>query len=597
MAAVEKTVEKSTEAIVSASSKSSFFSKKLIVAGLTSLSLGGVIIYYLTPYIRKRRIKNYIEHHNLNENCFEYLDIFQSQAISPLVRSVLKHILVADNFLNPNELYLPEFKEQTNTLIQQISDSYTGGKFLLLEGCKGNGKGYALRAWAKKEKRVCVYLGLKQSFRRASHPIKIPSKDIASSIDPYATTETSQIGNNGESPRYLDETTATNIDSLSLTSLQEIQDNLFSDIPERSLFIFGLLEAFGFFSIDTFTNPQQKPTRNSIINTINERKQYLHPRLLSEAFKEIETVLQYICLRSNTGPVLFILDDIQLLFDDQELVGQYDCALMILNWILKCQKNGLMDIVFCSSERSVITNVKKLKGFEKFLTTKVAEDVENSKIEKYLIKDVNKLLDDKYKFSKESAKEFANHFSSNFEEIENYCKSKIPVNKYIQLRKEDYKKLVQQFFDETPGFELYPAFVDPYSTPPKDILKDLILELMMNEILSLDNVLPARNGDPKKWAFVQNMINHKLLRWVPMKKRPVQHMPATSYTYIPSIDTSLLGDVNDENSTNYWRTLTSSNNWKEDVIVQSEQYPLDLDLTFYNPFIREILEQWFNQEL
>jgi len=349
--------------------------------------------------------------------------------------------------------------------------------------------------------------------------------------------------------------------------------------------------------IDTFTNPQQKPTRNSIINTINERKQYLHPRLLSEAFKEIETVLQYICLRSNTGPVLFILDDIQLLFDDQELVGQYDCVLMILNWILKCQKNGLMDIVFCSSERSVITSVKKLKGFEKFLTTKVAEDVETSKIEKYLIKDVNKLLDEKYKFSKESAKEFANHFASNFEEIENYCKSKIPVNKYIQLRKEDYKKLVQQFFDETPGFELYPAFVDPYSTPPKDILKDLILELMMNEILSLDNVLPARNGDPKKWAFVQNMINHKLLRWVPMKKRPVQHMPATSYTYIPSIDTSLLGDVNDENSTNYWRTLTSSNNWKDDVVVQSEQYPLDLDLTFYNPFIREILEQWFNQEL
>jgi len=249
MTAVEKSVEKSTEAIVSASSKSSFFSKKLIVAGLTSLSLGGVIIYYLTPYLRKRRIKNYIEHHNLNENCFEYLDIFQSQAISPLVRSVLKHILVADNFLNPNELYLPEFKEQTNTLIQQISDSYTGGKFLLLEGCKGNGKGYALRAWAKKEKRVCVYLGLKQSFRRASNPIKIPSKDIASSIDPYATTETSQIDNGGESPRYLDETTsATNIDSLSLTSLQEIQDNLFSDIPERSLFIFGLLEAFGFFS-------------------------------------------------------------------------------------------------------------------------------------------------------------------------------------------------------------------------------------------------------------------------------------------------------------------------------------------------------------
>jgi len=75
-----------------------------------------------------------------------------------------------------------------------------------------------------------------------------------------------------------------------------------------------------------------------------------------------------------------------------------------------------------------------VKGFEKFLTTKVAEDVENSKIEKYLIKDVNKLLDDKYKFSKESAKEFANHFSSNFEEIENYCKSKIPVNsKYLYL--------------------------------------------------------------------------------------------------------------------------------------------------------------------
>jgi len=595
---MSSTVEKSTEAVVSASTKSSFLNKKLIVAGLTSLSLGGILCYYLTPYIRKRRIKNYIEHHKLNKNCYEYLDIFQSQAISPLVRTILKHILVADNFLNPDELYLPEFKEQTNQLIQQISDSYTGGKLLLLEGCKGNGKGYALRAWAKKEKRVCIYLGLKQSFRRATNPVNIPSHDISSSIDPYASPASVSPADGAENQRYLDETTsATALDSLSYDSLQEIQENLFNDIPERSLFIFGLLEAFGFFSIDTFTNPQQIPTRNAIINSINEHKQYLHPRLLSDALKEIETVLQYICLRSNTGPVLFILDDIQLLFNEQELVGQYDCALTILNWILKCQKNGLMDIVFCSSERSVITSVKKLKGFEKFLTTKVAEDVETSKIEKYLVRDVNKLLDDKYKFTKESAKEFASYFSSNFEEIENYCKSKIPVKKYISLRKEDYKTLVQQFFEETPGFELYPAFVDPYSTPPKDILKDVILELMMNCILSLDNVLPARNGDAKKWAFVQNMISHKLLRWVPMKKRPVQHMPATSYTYIPSIDTSLLGEVNDENSTNYWQTLSSSNNWKDEVVVQSEQYPLDLDLTFYNPFIREILEQWFNQEL
>jgi len=587
-------VEKSTEAVVAASTKSNFFNKKLIVAGITSLSIGGIIYYYLTPYIKKRRIKNYIEHHNLNSNCYEYLDIFQSQAISPLVRSVLKYILVADNFLNPNELYLPEFKEQTNHLIQQISDSYTGGKFLLLEGSKGNGKGYALRAWAKKEKRVCIYLGLKQSFRKATNHSTIPSTDISSSIDPYASPTQKQA----ETPRYLDETTsATALDSLSFTSLQEIQENLFNDIPERSLFIFGLLEAFGFFSIDTFSNPQQKPTRNTIINSINEHKQFIHPRLLSDAFKEIETVLQYICLRSNTGPVLFILDDIQLLFNEQELVTQYDCALTILQWLLKCQKNGLLDVIFCSSERSVITSVKKLKGFEKFLNTKVVEDVETSKIEKYLLRDVNKLLNEKCKFTKETAKDFAYYFSSNFEEIENYCKSKLPVKKYIDLRREDYKKLVQQFFEETPGFELYPAFVDPYSTPPKDILKDLILELMMNCILSLDNVLPARNGDAKKWAFVQNMISHKLLRWVPMKKRPVQHVPASSYTYIPSMDTSLLGGANDENSTNYWQTLTSSNNWKDDVVVQSEQYPLDLDLTFYNPFVREILEQWFNQEL
>jgi hypothetical protein len=576
------TVEKSTEAVVSASTKTNFFNKKIIIAGITSLSLGGLLCYYLTPYIKKRRLKSYIEHHKLNKNCYEYMDIFQSQAISPLVRTLLKHILVADNFLNPNELYLPEFKEQTNQLIQQISESYTGGKYLLLEGCKGNGKGYALRAWAKKEKRVCIYLGLKQSFRRASNHTTIPSTDISSSIDPYASIVPDQ--KEKESPRYLEETTsATALDNLSVSTLQDIQEDLFSDIQERSLFIFGLLEAFGFFSIDTFSNPQQTPSRNTIINSIKEHKQFLHPRLLSQALKEIETVLQYICLRSNTGPVLFILDDIQLLFNEQELVSQYDCALTILQWLLKCQKNGLMDIVLCSSERSVITSVKKLKGFEKFLTTKVVEDVETSKIEKYLLHDVNKLLEDPCKFTKESAKDFANYFSSNFEEIENYCKSKLTVKKYIELRKEDYKKLVQQFFEETPGFELYPAFVDPYSTPPKDILKDIILELMMNCILSLDNVLPARNGDAKKWAFVQNMISHKLLRWVPMKKRPVQHVPASSYTYIPSMDTSLLGGANDENSTNYWQTL-SSNNWREDVVVQSEQYPLDLDLTFYNPF-------------
>jgi len=247
------TVEKSTEAVVSASTKTNFFNKKIIIAGITSLSLGGLLCYYLTPYIKKRRLKSYIEHHKLNKNCYEYMDIFQSQAISPLVRTLLKHILVADNFLNPNELYLPEFKEQTNQLIQQISESYTGGKYLLLEGCKGNGKGYALRAWAKKEKRVCIYLGLKQSFRRASNHTTIPSTDISSSIDPYASIVPDQ--KEKESPRYLEETTsATALDNLSVSTLQDIQEDLFSDIQERSLFIFGLLEAFGFFSIGKFLN-------------------------------------------------------------------------------------------------------------------------------------------------------------------------------------------------------------------------------------------------------------------------------------------------------------------------------------------------------
>jgi len=37
------------------------------------------------------------------------------------------------------------------------------------------------------------------------------------------------------------------------------------------------------------------------------------------------------------------------------------------------------------------------------------------------------LLSDKCKFTKDSARDFAYYFSSNFEEIENYCKSKLPV--------------------------------------------------------------------------------------------------------------------------------------------------------------------------
>jgi len=148
-------------------------------------------------------------------------------------------------------------------------------------------------------------------------------------------------------------------------------------------------------------------------------------------------------------------------------------------------------------------------------------------VKNYLIEQVNPSLEEKYQFTKENAAEFVKYFSSNFHEIEDYCHSNIPVDKFISIRRGEQINKIKKFFKETPGFDPKSALADPYIIQPIEHLKDCILEMMMKDgVLSLDNVLPNVDNhhltiheQELKYDLILKLINWDIFKWQSVVKK------------------------------------------------------------------------------
>ena len=81
---------------------------------------------------------------------------------------------------------------------------------------------------------------------------------------------------------------------------------------------------------------------------------------MEEKLDEIETVLKVV--KSKSYPVTLIIKNINLLFNNSESnISQYDKINEIFAWLLKNEKNGLLEVILCNSGQSLISALRKCK--------------------------------------------------------------------------------------------------------------------------------------------------------------------------------------------------------------------------------------------
>jgi len=298
-------------------------------------------------------------------------------------------------------------------------------------------------------------------------------------------------------------------------------------------FVYAILNVFGYFSFDDASNKYVRIGSSSSNSSVSSRcpsEESFSNQTVSEKLEEklieIETVLKIV--KDKSQPVTLVIKNIHLLFNDTETnSSHYDKINEIFAWLLKNEKEGLLEVIFCNSGHSLISVLRKFKGYSENLDFKTLELMSQKATQKYLLDQVNQDLDDKYKFTKETASLFAEYFSSNFNEIEDYRQSNISVEKFISIRRGEQVNKVKKFFKETPGFDPLSALDNPYVTPPIEHLKDCILQMMMKDgTLSLDNIIPnidnhhlTLHEQEIKYDLILKLIQWDIFKWKSLNKK------------------------------------------------------------------------------
>jgi len=476
---MESTVEKTNRF-------SGFNNKQKVIIGTTSVVLISSLTYAI-HYIRYRnkRMAAFAEHYRLNEYGMPYLNEFKSKQTKRLTRKMLRYVVAHESVLPEdleNELRLPLFKENIKHIIKQIQDNKNKGRILLFESPAGCGVRYAMQTWAineHKHNRIILNLDLHDYFSMV-----------------YQQDKTVYTGDSEQ-------------------------------------FVYAILNIFGYFSFDDASNKYVRIGSSSSSSSVSSRclseESFSNQTLgekLEEKLIEIETVLKIV--KAKSYPVTLIIKNINLLFNDAESnISQYDKINEIFAWLLKNEKEGLLEVILCNSGHSLISALRKFKGYTENLDFKTMDSVNAKSVQKYLLEQVNPDLNEKFKFTKESANEFIKYFSSNFNEIEDYRQSNISVDKFISIRRGEQINRVKKFFKETPGFDPMSALDNPYVTPPIEHLKDCILEMMMKDgVLSLDSIIPNIDNhhltiheQELKYDLILKLINWDIFKWKSVTKK------------------------------------------------------------------------------
>jgi len=294
--------------------------KQKVIIGTTSVLVFSSLTYAV-HYLRNRskRLAAFADHYRLNEYGMLYLDEFKSKHTKRLTRKMLRYVVAHEPVLPEdleNELRLPLFKENIKHIVKQIQESKNKGRILLFESPAGYGVRCALQSWSiaeHKRNKIILHLDLQDYF----------------------------------------------------SMLYQQDKAVYSGDSEQ--FIYAILNVFGYFSFDDISNKYVRIGSSSSNSSVSSRclseesfsNQTISEKL-DEKLDEIETVLKIV--KAKSYPVTLVIKNIHLLFNDSESINsQYDKINEIFAWLLKNEKDGLLEVILCNSGSSLISALRKCK--------------------------------------------------------------------------------------------------------------------------------------------------------------------------------------------------------------------------------------------
>ncbi|KAJ3412676.1 hypothetical protein HDV05_000367 [Chytridiales sp. JEL 0842] len=401
---------------------------------------------------------------------------------------------------------LPPFHAQIHHLISQIRTHKQPRKPLLLEGPQGLGKGTALQQWVSEEgaQRPAVYLQLSQVLRKRHGGSSMEDDDEEEEGEGYFNTETE-------------------------TELEGLEERVRMTV-RRDAWIRAVEKALGVSDEEAMMIPLPD---NHFDESASEDT-YRHTTQVDlTLLSHVAQALRLIASQSPSGPVLLVIDDIQLLFHQRlPLWEKYDGIPEVLGWLLRADQEGILDVVFCSSEKSAVGAIKRLKGFDWNLTLHSLDPVDDDTCIQYLLQDVNPIIKmASRKFTPATAALFVATFDGSLLELDNYIKDgRSNIYNFITKRERSFLRHLQRHLPTrntpptpTPTSSTlpnipYPStkrpsalnnFHAPYPlTTPEDELKSLFLDIVMR-----NGVLPVAQLEASRMKLVEALVERNILRW------------------------------------------------------------------------------------
>ncbi|KAI9353732.1 hypothetical protein BDR26DRAFT_849120 [Obelidium mucronatum] len=447
---------------------------------------------------------------------------------------------------------LPPFHAQIAHIVNELKSAKQPGRPVLIEGPPGLGKGTALRQYMSDEgsSRPAVYLQLSNVLRKR-HGASSLDEDDEDDVDSVAFTETD-------------------------TEVEGEEKVLIT--VKRDAWVNSLLSCLGYKHGDL--QPVSKDTNNSMYDESSSsdfipdssysqrpamsllQRQLQSPTYRTSApldrntssidmrpFTHIAQALRLIASRSKAGPCLLVIDDIQLLFRERiALTDRYDGIPEVFEWLLKCQVEGILDVTFCSSEKSAVGAIKRLRGYDWAIKLHAVESVEDDTVISYLMNQVNPCIKDaSRRFTEETASLFVATFDGSLLELDLYFRdTHCPtVHAFIAKRERSFLRRLQKHLPSRisrrlnaistqnnnnsitspTGTSISTAsgrtsttitaadYLNSYTYRPPQLsteeeLRELFLDIMMR-----GGVLPVAQLSLARMSLVESLVERNILRW------------------------------------------------------------------------------------
>ncbi|KAI8924910.1 hypothetical protein BC831DRAFT_436257 [Entophlyctis helioformis] len=312
------------------------------------------------------------------------------------------------------------------------------------------------------------------------------------------------------------------------------------------------------------------------------------------SFDHVVEALRLIRGKSRYGPTLLVIDNLQVIFNDQqESVSEIHAAFNAsFQWLLYCETEGILDTIFCSSSKSVMLALKRFHGFDKRLRYRSVESVDDLDVIDYLLDQVNPTIPESRQFTEETAHLFVQTFDGNLAELERYCSSGLTVQDYIAQREDVLLEYIQRHIPTRPQAKR--ASSNPYAPPVSEDsdFKDIILDMIMR-----NGVLSIAQMDSERLALVEVLVENNFLRWRDARvRRRERSQPSRrrrgSFDTRSEFSTETLDEIPTVTLTEQERQLQEQQMSDPFAFMQHG----DTELVWYNRLVGSVCERWFNQQ-